>query len=330
MGRGHSAAYGGRFWFSVSLCYKSGAKIQNERAPMNSTRRELLRNAAGLSLLAGLLPHEAFAFFPFSQPSQTQTQASQMADRITQMKAQAAKATLKTSRLTDNLHLISGAGGNMVVLDGPDGKVLVDTSFSTVAAKLKAELDGISSAPMKLAINTHWHIDHTDGNEAIHTAGATILAHENTRARLSTNQHMEALKLDFPPSPVGAWPQQTFTDAFKLYLNGEDVSLGYFAPAHTDTDIWVLYAKGNVLHMGDIWFNGTYPLIDASTKGNIGGMIAASTKGISLADASSKVVPGHGPVGDRAGLVEYRDMLVTVRDRVHALKASGKSLDEAI
>lgn len=291
-----------------------------------STRREILRTGAtvaGAGLLSSLLPSALDA-----QAQQPPNGA--IADRIAQMKAQAASATLQTTKLGGNLYMISGAGGNMVALDGPEGKVLVDTSYSTVAAKLKAQLDALSSNPLKVAINTHWHIDHTDGNEAIHSGGAVILAHENTRARLSSEQHLAALGLDFPPAPLGAWPQQTFTEGTRLYLNGEELALSYFAPAHTDTDIYVQYAKGNVLHMGDIWFNGTYPLIDASTKGNINGMVNAATLGIGLADANTKIVPGHGPLGDKAGLTKYRDMLATVRDRVQALKSAGKSLDDTI
>jgi cyclase len=304
-----------------------------------ASRREIMKAGsalAGGSLLFGLLPRNLLAQSQSAQSSQSgqaaqpSQAAANLADRISQMKAQAANATLQTTKLTDNLYMISGAGGNMVALDGPDGKVLVDTSFATVATKLKQALDAISSAPFKIAINTHWHFDHTDSNEAVHGNGAMILAHENTRKRLSTAQHMAALGLDFPPSPAAALPQQTFADAFKLYFDGEELSLGYFTPAHTDTDIYVQYASGNVLHMGDIWFNGTYPLIDASTKGNIDGMIAASTRGMGLADANTKIVPGHGPLGDKAGLTKYRDMLVTVRDRVRALKAAGKSLQEAV
>jgi cyclase len=125
-------------------------------------------------------------------------------------------------------------------------------------------------------------------------------------------------------------PQETFTKDFRLYMNGEELNLGYFSPAHTDTDIHIRYEKGNVVHLGDIWFNGFYPMIDVGTGGSINGMIAAAERGATLADAETKIVPGHGPLGDRATLRKYRDMLAAVRDRVKAQKASGKTLEEVI
>jgi glyoxylase-like metal-dependent hydrolase (beta-lactamase superfamily II) len=235
-----------------------------------------------------------------------------------------------TTKLRDNIYLLSGPGGNMVVLSGADGKVLVDSSFSTVAPKIKQAMDGFGGAPLKILINTHWHFDHTDGNEAMHQAGALIVAHENTRKRLSTPQDIAAFGLHFDPAPADAWPQQTFTEGTKLYLNGEQLTLAYFPPAHTDSDIYVRYENGNVLHMGDVWFNGTYPFIDPSTGGNIDGMIAGTARGLNLADADTKIVPGHGPVGDKAALAKHHEMLVTVRERVHTLKAAGKSKDDAV
>jgi glyoxylase-like metal-dependent hydrolase (beta-lactamase superfamily II) len=246
------------------------------------------------------------------------------------MRAQMAAVPLETLKLRDNIYMLHGPGGNMVVLNGPDGKVLVDSSFSSVAPKLKQSMDALGNAPLKVLINTHWHIDHTDGNQAMHEAGATILAHENTRKRMSTPQTVAALGMHFDASPAAALPQQTFSDSFKLYFNGDELSLGYVPPAHTDTDIFIRYQQGNVLHMGDLWFNGTYPFIDASTGGNINGMIVGAARGISLADADTKIVPGHGPLGDRAALTKFRDMLTTVRDRVQTLKSSGKSLPDVV
>ena len=296
-----------------------------------TTRREILRSGsalAGASVLAGLIPSNLL-----SQPKPRTgnlQQVTSSADRLAQMKTQASAIPLVTTKLRDNIHLLSGPGGNMVVLSGSDGKVLVDSSFAPVAPKIKQAMDGFGGAPLKVLINTHWHFDHTDGNEAMHQAGAVIIAHENTRKRLSTPQDVAALGLHFDPSPAAAWPQQTFTEGTKLYLNGEQLTLAYFPPAHTDSDIYVLYENGNVLHLGDVWFNGTYPFIDPSTGGNIDGMIAGTTRGLAVADADTKIIPGHGPVGDKAALARHHEMLATVRDRVHALKVAGKSKDETV
>ena len=299
--------------------------------PKQTTRREILQAGgalAGAGVLAGLLPGSLL-----SQPKarvENLVQVSSPADRLAQMRAQWGSIPLVTTKLRDNIYLLSGPGGNMVVLSGADGKVLVDSGVSAAAPKIQQAMDGFGGAPLKVLVNTHWHFDHTDGNEAMHQAGAVIIAHENTRKRLSAPQDIAAFGLHFDPAPADAWPQQTFTEGTKLYLNGEQLTLAYFPPAHTDSDISVRYENGNVLHMGDVWFNGTYPFIDPSTGGNIDGMIAGTARGLNLADADTKIVPGHGPVGDKAALAKHHEMLVTVRDRVHTLKAAGKSKDDAV
>ncbi|MGA8223477.1 MAG: MBL fold metallo-hydrolase [Candidatus Acidiferrales bacterium] len=295
-----------------------------------TTRREMLKAGgmmAGAGLLSGFIPKELFARQQSTTAAKT---AQELGDKIAQFRAQMGSVPLQTLQLRDNIYMLYGPGGNMVALTGPDGKVLVDSSFAPVAPKIQEALAAMGKPPLKILINTHWHFDHTDGNAALHEAGATILAHENTRKRLSTPQDMKALGLHFPASPADALPQQTFTTDFKLYFNGEELSLGYIPPAHTDTDIYIRYEKANVLHMGDIWFNGFYPLIDISTGGSINGMITGSQLGLTLADAETKIVPGHGPVGDKATFTKYHDMLVTVRDRVRAQKSAGKSLDEVV
>ncbi|HYL69623.1 MAG TPA: MBL fold metallo-hydrolase [Candidatus Limnocylindria bacterium] len=295
-----------------------------------TSRREMLKAAgylAGAGLLAGWLPRTVFA--AGQSASDAQAGAAQ-SDWIAQTRAQMGAVPLQTLKLRDKLTMLYGPGGNMVVLNGPDGKVLVDSSFLTVAPKLKKALDDLGPAPLKILINTHWHFDHTDGNAPIHAGGATIVAHENTRKRLSTPQELKVMGVRFPAAPVEAWPQQTFVDKLKLYFNSEELSLSYVPPAHTDTDILIRYEKGNVLHMGDLWFNGMYPFIDVGTGGNIDGMILAAGAGISLADADTKIVPGHGPMGDKAALIKYRDMLTLVRDRVKILKDAGKSAEESV
>jgi glyoxylase-like metal-dependent hydrolase (beta-lactamase superfamily II) len=278
-------------------------------------------------LLAGWLPSSLTAAIQSAGgPESAQSQA----DQVAQMRAQMAAMPLQTLKLRDNLTMLYGPGGNMVALNGPDGKVLVDSSFLSVAPKLNQALDDLGPAPLKFLINTHWHFDHTDGNAPIHAGGATIVAHENTRKRLSTPQDIKAFGMHFPAAPVEAWPQQTFADKFKIYFNNEELSLSYVPPAHTDTDILIRYEKGNVLHMGDTWFNGMYPFIDVGTGGSIDGMILAAGAGITLADADTKIVPGHGPMGDKAALIKYRDMLTIVRDRVKSLKDAGKSAEETV
>jgi len=288
------------------------------RNPPTSTRRQFLEYA-GAGLAAATLSR---SFTAWAQTATT--------DPVAQMRATAATAKLSTLKLTDSLSVISGAGGNIAVLTGPDGKVLVDTSFATAAPQLKAALGALGNDPLRLVVNTHWHFDHTDGNPWMRHTGALILAHENTRLRLSQVHDMPDLHMHFDPSPADALPQQTFTDQATLYFNGETLALRYYPPAHTDSDILIHFTQANVIHAGDILFNGRYPLIDYTTRGNIDGMIAAANRTLSLCDAQTRIIPGHGPMADRPMLEQYRDMLVTVRERVAKLKQSGKTLEESI
>ena len=242
------------------------------------------------------------------------------------MRAQMGAAPIEATKLGDNLTLLAGPGGNVVVLNGPDGKIVVDCFVQPAWPKLKQALDGMDSAPIKMLIDSHWHFDHTDNNAAMHAAGATILAHENAKKRM-TEMH-DLLGMHFNPSPAAALPTQTFRLNQKLQANGETLTLGYIPPAHTDGDIYIHYLKSNVLHMADVFFNGMYPFIDGGTGGNINGQIAGAAKVLALADSKTKIVPGHGPLGDKAALTKYHAMLVTVRDRVQKQKAAGKKLEE--
>jgi len=239
-----------------------------------------------------------------------------------------AGSALLAQLLAENLTLLSGPGGNVVVLNGPDGKIVVDTFLLPAWPKLKAALDGLGNAPLKTVIDTHWHFDHTDNNANLHAAGATVLAHENTKMRMAEPHDSALLGLHIPASPVDALPQQTFNRSQKLQANGETVMLQYFQAAHTDTDIYIHFQQSNVIHMGDTFFNGFYPVIDTSTGGKVNGMIVAADKILSLADNHTKIVPGHGPLGNKADLTKSRDMLVVARDRVQKLKTAGKSAEE--
>src|SRR6202161_2921239 len=218
----------------------------------------------------------------------------------------------------------------MALQTGPEGNILVDASFSTAVPKIREAIAAVSKDATDALINTHWHYDHTDGNEALHAAGFTIFAHRNTRERMSTPQTIPFFHLVMPISPAAALPTITFDQSMHAWHNGDSLDLVHFDPAHTDSDIYVHFHNANVLHVGDIWFNGMYPFIDEATGGAIGGMIHASEKALAVADSSTKIIPGHGPLGSKADLQKYRDMLSAIRDKVAAVKASGASEQEAI
>jgi cyclase len=295
----------------------------------HTTRRELLRGSAALAgsaLLAQLFPDNLLRA---AIPGNTLQTPAPATDPAAAARARMGAVPIQAQNLALNLTLLSGPGGNVIVLNGPDGKFIVDTFVSPAWPKLKEALDGLGNAPLKYVIDTHWHFDHTDNNAPLHAAGASVLAHENTKKRMSAPQDIPILGLHFPPSPANALPQQTFPANYKLQANGEALALQYFSPAHTDSDIYVHFEKANVIHMGDTFFNGMYPFIDPGTGGKINGMIAAADTALLLADNNTKIVPGHGALGSKADLTNYRDMLVTARDRVQKLKSEGKSAQEA-
>jgi glyoxylase-like metal-dependent hydrolase (beta-lactamase superfamily II) len=263
-------------------------------------------------------------------PRTTNAQAAPAAGQAAQPHADAATTPIKTTKLYDNVYLLQGQGGNMALQTGPEGNILIDASYAPAVPRiLEAIAASSKDAPFAL-INTHWHGDHTGGNEGLHAAGYSIIAHQNTRERLSTPQTMKLFHTTTPAAPAGALPSVTFEDALRIWHNGDSLGLVHFAPAHTDTDIFIHFQKANVLHVGDIWFNGIYPFIDEGTGGTIGGMIRASEKALAVAGSDTKMIPGHGPLGSKADFQKYRDMLAAIRDKVSALKASGASEEEAI
>jgi cyclase len=298
-----------------------------------TSRREMLRGSvtlAGSAFLAHLFPATPLRASAAGYPQQ----APSPADLLARMRAKFNAAPIQTQRLGEDVTMFSGPGGSVVVLNGPDGKFVVDTFVAPAWPRLKEALDGLGNAPVRCVIDTHWHFDHTDNNTRLHAAGATVLAHENTKMRMSEPHDLPVLYrgpdgaldgLHFDSFPVEALPQQTFGDTCKLQANGESLVLQHVAPAHTDTDIYVHFENANVIQMGDLFFNWMYPYIDPSTGGTITGMIAAVDKILSLAGKSTKIVAGHGPLGNKAELTKFRDMLVTSRDRVEKLKSAGKS-----
>jgi glyoxylase-like metal-dependent hydrolase (beta-lactamase superfamily II) len=246
------------------------------------------------------------------------------------MRAAAANAEIKATKLYDNVYLLQGAGGNMVAQTGPDGKLLIDSSFSTAGPRLRDALREMSSDSAHLLINTHWHFDHTEGNEGMHAAGFTILAHSMTRERLSRPSEIKVIGEFYPALPAAALPTVTFDDKMHLWHNGDTVAIAHFSAAHTDTDIYVHFEKANVLHMGDVWENGIYPGIDEGSGGNIGGVIRATEQALAFVGPDTKIVPGHGALGTRPQLQATRDMLSTVRERVAKLKAAGASEQDVV
>jgi glyoxylase-like metal-dependent hydrolase (beta-lactamase superfamily II) len=263
-------------------------------------------------------------------PRIANAQATPAAGSAAQPHADAATTPVKTTKLYDNLYLLQGQGGNMALQTGSEGNILIDASFAPAVPRILEAIAAVSKdAPFAL-INTHWHGDHTGGNEGIHAAGYTIFAHQNTRERLSTPQTMKLFHTTSPAAPAGAWPTITFADALHIWRNGDALDLVHFAPAHTDTDIYIHFHKANVLHVGDIWFNGIYPFIDEGTGGSIGGMIRATEKALAVAGNDTKIIPGHGPLGSKTDFQKYHDMLAAVRDKVAALKAAGASEQEVI
>jgi cyclase len=251
-------------------------------------------------------------------------------DNLTHVRAGDTTAPFKTTKLYDNVFLLQGAGGNMALQTGPEGKVLIDSSFSSAVPCIRMALDALSKDPAHTLINTHWHIDHTDGNEGMHAAGFTVVAHQNTRKRLSEPHTMKLLGRSMPPAPVGALPAVTFDEGLHIWHNGDSLDLVHFDPAHTDTDIYIHFHQADVLHVGDIWFNGMYPFIDEGTGGSIGGMIRAGEKALAIAGPGTKIIPGHGPLGTKVELQQFHDMLSAVRDKVFALKSSGASEEEVL
>jgi len=243
---------------------------------------------------------------------------------------EAATATIKTHSLRRNISVLEGSGGNIGVLTGKDGKLLVDSGFTVSKPRILEALNSLSSDPITQLLNTHWHTDHTDGNAWVNAAGAKITAHVNTKKHLSTSTRVEGWNWTFPPAPAGAIPVTVFNDEHRLHHNDTNIALKYYGPAHTDSDISVLFEEADIMHVGDTWWNGIYPFIDYSTGGSIDGTIRATERNLKVITDKMIVIPGHGPIGNKAGLTEYHDMLVTIRNNVATLKKQGKSLSEAL
>ncbi|HUO13726.1 MAG TPA: MBL fold metallo-hydrolase [Verrucomicrobiae bacterium] len=284
--------------------------------PQFATSRRQFLVTGGLSLAAAyLMPRRLYG---------------QTGDLVGDALKESATAKITVQTLRRNISVLLGPGGNIAVLTGPDGKLLVDAEIVTARPNVTTALRSINSDPIKQLINTHWHFDHTGGNEWLHEAGASILAHENTRKHLLVDTRVDGWKHTFPAAPAGAIPSTVFADDYSLHANGTTLVLKHYAPAHTDSDISVYFAEADILHAGDTFWNRDYPFIDYSTGGSIDGQIQAAEANLEMATDKTIVIPGHGAIGNKADLVLFRDVLVEIRQKLANLKKQGRSLAEVI
>lgn len=240
------------------------------------------------------------------------------------------KVEMKTTDLGDNMYMIEGQGGNITVAVAKDGIIMVDGEFAPLHDKIKAAISTISNQPVKYLINTHFHGDHTGGNAPFARDGVTIVSEINVKNRLAAGTTNGLTGAKTPPVTPEALPSKTYTGAYRIRLNGRVADLKHIANAHTDGDTYIWFKTANVLSTGDTFTNGRYPNIDFANGGNIKGMIAATDAYLKLTNARSRIVPGHGPLADKAALMEYHNMLIAARDRMAKLVKEGKSEDDVV
>jgi glyoxylase-like metal-dependent hydrolase (beta-lactamase superfamily II) len=271
----------------------------------------------------------ALAATAVQAPALAQVQRVQ-AQGQAQGQAQPRSPDLAIVSVAPGLSMLVGNGGNVGVSVGPDGIYIVDDQFAPSAPKILEAIAKLQAGPVRFVINTHWHGDHTGGNEAMGSQGAVIVAHDNVRRRMSVPQMMRSVGREVPASPKGALPVVTFAESVTLHLNGDEVRIVHLADGHTDGDAIVHFTRANAIHAGDLYFNGFYPFVDVSSGGTVRGLIRACDAILALANADTKIIPGHGPLSNAVELREYRSMLQTVADRVATGIAAGRSADEIV
>jgi glyoxylase-like metal-dependent hydrolase (beta-lactamase superfamily II) len=235
------------------------------------------------------------------------------------------KVEFRATKLSDTLTMLQGAGGNIVLSAGDDAVFLVDDDYAPLTPKLKAAIAQVTKRPVNFALNTHWHFDHVGGNEALAKEAVIIFAHDNVRKRMSTEQFIAMFQSKVPASPRGALPIVTFSADLSLHINGEEIRALHVPNAHTDGDVLVHFRGSDVLHMGDTFFNGTYPFIDVSSGGSAEGLVAALDRALAIATDKTRIVPGHGPLSNKAELQTWRDMVATVTQRIKDLRKAGRT-----
>ena len=256
--------------------------------------------------------------------------AAALATGVAQAQSRFDKVEIRTEQLSPSTYVLFGAGGNIGLSVGADSVFVIDDQYAPLSEKIAAAIKKITDKPVQFVLNTHWHSDHTGGNENFAKGGALIIAHDNVKKRLSTEQFIEFLRAKEAPLPKIAQPVVTFSTDVTFHINGDEVYAFHMPKAHTDGDAIIHFRKSNVIHMGDIFFNGFYPFIDTSSGGSPEGVVAAADRVLAMADDATRIIPGHGPVSNKAELKIYRDMVATVSARVKKLAQEGKKLDEII
>jgi cyclase len=239
-------------------------------------------------------------------------------------------AEVRAEQVAPGVHVLYGSGGNIGVSAGRDGVFLIDDQYAVMTPRITEALAKLSPEPPRFVLNTHWHGDHTGGNENLAAKGSLIVAHDNVRVRMGSEQFSRFFERSTPASPSGALPVVTFNDSVSFFQNGDEIRGMHVEHAHTDGDVFIHFRKANVIHAGDVVFIGRYPFIDLDSGGSVAGVIAAVDRMLALADDGTRIIPGHGEVTDKAGLAAYREMLTVTSKRVRDLAAAGKSVDEVL
>ena len=240
------------------------------------------------------------------------------------------KVEIKTTKLAGSVYMLEGEGGNIGVSAGADGVFLIDDQFGPLTPRILAAIKAISDKPVRFLINTHWHFDHTGGNENLGKAGVVIVAQDNVRKRLAAKTAIDFFKSDYGPSPPAALPVITFRENVTFHVNGDTATAMHVPNAHTDGDSIIYFRTANVVHMGDTYFSGLYPFIDVGTNGSVKGVIAAVDRVLGMIDDTTKIIPGHGPLSGKRDLRAYRDMLAKVTASVERMVKAKKTLQEVL
>lgn len=237
---------------------------------------------------------------------------------------------VRTVPVVSGVYMLMGNGGNIGLSIGPDATFIVDDQYAPMVPNIIAAVQKLTDKPVRFVVNTHWHGDHMGGNEAFGKAGSLVVAHDNVRRRLTSEQVVEFFNTKVPPSPKDALPVVTFSDTVTFHINNDELVAFHVAAAHTDGDVIVYWKRANVIHMGDTFFASGYPFIDLGTGGTINGIIAAADHAMAIANDNTKIIPGHGELATTAQLREYRHAMSTIRDRIRTQIAANKTLPQVI